>query len=122
MNTGNQIADQIARKLYALRQMLTEQIDLGMSGIQRHIAAGQKDHGNVEILNDLCGCRNTLVEDLLSQHIKEGHKHDCDQANTGNVRNVFQNLYNHIGRPCHTKSGFVWTIIIPPFTKNPIYP
>ena len=76
--------------------MLTEQIDLGMSGIQRHIAAGQKDHGNVEILNDLCGCRNTLVEDLLSQHIKEGHKHDCDQANTGNVRNVFQNLYNHI--------------------------
>lgn len=72
----NEITDHIAHKLYHFGQLLGEQIDLRMSGIQCHIAAGQEDHGDVEILNDLGGCGNTFMEDLFAQHVEKCDKHD----------------------------------------------
>ena len=67
-----------------------------MSGNRAMIAAGKEHHRNMEILNNLSGCGNALVENLLAKHVKECHKHNCDQADAGNVRNIFQNLYNHV--------------------------
>ena len=66
-----------------------------MARIHGHIRAGQEDHGNVEILNDLSGGGNTLVENLLTQYIEERDEHDRDQADAGYVRHIFEDLYDH---------------------------
>ena len=91
----DQISDGGAELLQPSGEVAGKQVDLGVSRIHSYICARQKYDGNMQILNDLSGCGNTLVKDLFTQHIEERDKHDSDEADARNVRHIFQNSYNY---------------------------
>ena len=61
------------------------------------------------------------VKNLLAKHIKECHKHNCNQADAGDVRNVFQDLYNHVVHLV-VQSWALFGQLLFLLYKNPQYP
>jgi hypothetical protein len=52
----------------------------------------------VEILDDLGGSGDTLVKDFFTQYIEKGNEHNGDQTDAGDVRYIFEYLYDHAVR------------------------
>ena len=75
--------------------MAGQKVDLGVARVHSHKGAGQKDHRDVEILNNLRRCGNALVEDLLSKHVEKRNQHDPDQADAGDIRYVLKYPHDH---------------------------